>query len=146
MRKLLSVLTIILLVGLVSCGGSKNYVPTTEGEYNIAYRSTTNKEIDGQYPVINVLKIEKEEDKIIVSIGAPTLEQLEYAMANFLYVQPMDIKGEAIDFDNLKLEAVQDGTIEVNLNINGIKVDEVKWLEIGPYKIKDKDKLIFKVE
>jgi len=146
MKKLLTALTIVLSIGLISCGGSKEFTPTTEGEYNIVYRNTTNKEVDGQYPVINVASIEKEESTLIVNIGAPTLEQLEYSVANLLYVQPMDSKGEAIDFDNFKLVPVQDGTIEAKLRINGIKTDEVKWLEIGPYKINDTDKLIYKVE
>jgi len=147
MKKILSIcIALILTVGLISCGDNKDFTPTAEGEYNVVYRNTTNKESDGQYPVINISKIEKEEDKIIVSIGAPTLEQLQYAMSNFLYVQPMDSKGENLNFDNFKLEAVQDGSTEAKININGIKSEEVKWLEIGPYKINDKDKLIFKLE
>lgn len=146
MRKYILILVSIFSLILVGCGGSKNFKPGAEGEYNTVYRNTTNKELDGQYPVINVASIEKGEDKIIVNINAPTLEQLEYAVSKFLYLQPIDSLGGVLDFVDYKLEAVQDGTIEAKLNISGIKTDEVKWLEIGPYKINDKDSLIFKVE
>ena len=137
---------LVLSLGLISCGGNKEYTPNVKGEYNLVYRSTTNKEIDGQYPIINISKIEKEGDRIIVSIAAPTIEQLEYSMTNFLYVQPMNIKGEIINFENIKLEPVQDANIEAKLNINGVKAEDVEWLEIGPYKVNDEEKLIFKVE
>lgn len=137
---------LVLSLGLISCGGNKEYTPNVKGEYNLVYRSTTNKEIDGQYPIINISKIEKEGDRIIVSIAAPTIEQLDYSMTNFLYVQPMNIKGEIINFENIKLEPVQDANIEAKLNINGVKAEDVEWLEIGPYKVNDEEKLIFKVE
>lgn len=146
MKKILMPLMLVLSLGLISCGGNKEYTPNVKGEYNLVYRSTTNKEIDGQYPIINISKIEKEGDRIIVSIAAPTIEQLEYSMTNFLYVQPMNIKGEIINFENIKLEPVQDANIEAKLNINGVKAEDVEWLEIGPYKVNDEEKLIFKVE
>lgn len=146
MKKILMPLMLVLSLGLISCGGNKEYTPNVKGEYNLVYRSTTNKEIDGQYPIINISKIEKEGDRIIVSIAAPTIEQLDYSMTNFLYVQPMNIKGEIINFENIKLEPVQDANIEAKLNINGVKAEDVEWLEIGPYKVNDEEKLIFKVE
>lgn len=124
----------------------EKYKPEEVGEFGLMYRTKTNKETDGSYPIINISKITKNDDLIIVAIGAPDLARLNYAMDNFLYVALKDEGGKNIKVKRIILEPVQDGEIEANLNVFSDNTEKAKWIEIGPYKLKDNQKLIFEIK
>lgn len=147
-KGLILVLGVMLTVGILSgCGSNskKEYDPEEIAEFNTDYRSTTNQETNGQYASINVSSIEKREGNLVINIGAPTTEQVNYALDNFLYVRPLDIKGKELKLDKILLNPIG-GDIEAELIITGADVENIKWLEIGPYKTNDDNKIIFKVE
>lgn len=147
-KGLILVLGAVFTVGILSgCGSNskKEYDPEEIAEFNTDYRSTTNQEADGQYASINVSSIEKRDGDLVINIGAPTLEQVNYALDNFLYVRPLDIKGKELKLDKILLNPIG-GDIEAELIITGADVENIKWLEIGPYKTNDDNKIIFKVE
>lgn len=147
-KGLILVLGVMLTVGILSgCGSDskKEYDPEEIAEFNTDYRSTTNQETNGQYASINVSSIEKREGNLVINIGAPTTEQVNYALDNFLYVRPLDIKGKELKLDKILLNPIG-GDIEAELIITGADVENIKWLEIGPYKTNNDNKIIFKVE
>lgn len=139
-----TMLTVSILSG---CGSEtkKEYIPEEIAEFNIPYRSTTNEEADGQYPIINVSSIEKRDGDIVINIGAPTADQVNYALDNFLYVRPLDVKGKELSLEKILINPIG-GDIEAELIITGVDIENIKWLEIGPYKTNDDNKIIFKVE
>ena len=89
-----------LMLLFVGCG-DKTYEPKGLAQYGEIYRDTNNQEPDGQYPVINITNIEKEEDNIIIKIGAPTKEQVKYAFNNYFFVEVLDEKGATLPINKL---------------------------------------------
>lgn len=148
MKKILSIsLCILMIVGLTACGGGNtSYEPKESAKYGEVYRSTTNNEPDGSYPVINISNIEKKDGNIVISIGAPTIEQISYAYNNFLYVRPLDEKGNELKLDKINLEEIGKEDVVAKLNITGVDIEKLKWIEVGPYKTTDNNPAIFKVE
>jgi len=46
----------------------------------------------------------------------------------------------------INLEEICKEDIEATLNITGVEVEKVKWIEIGPYKTKNDNPIVFKIE
>lgn len=148
MKKKLSVLLSgFLLLGLVGCGGSEPYQPKEVAQLGTLYRSTEYKEPSGQNAIINVAKVEKRDSDLVISIEAPTHKQLSYAVDEFLFVNPLDEKGETLTFDKYVLNYINTDEVESEIVVKGItNFDTVKWVEVGPYKTKDGNTLIFEVK
>lgn len=123
----------------------KDYAPKEIAEFNMVYRSATNKDNMGMNATINISSIEKREGNLVINIGAPTIEQINYAFDEFLYVLPMDIEGKELSLDKITLNPIG-GDIEAELVVTGVDAEKVKWVEIGPYKINDKNPVVFTVE
>lgn len=148
MKKKLSVLLSgLVLLGLVGCGGSKTYQPKEVAQLGTLYRSEDYKEPNGQNAIINIAKVEKRDGDLVISIGAPTHKQLSYAVDEFLFVNPLDEKGEALTFDKYVLNYINTDEVGSEIVVKGINnFDTVKWVEIGPYKTKDGNSLVFEVK
>lgn len=146
MRKILAIaICFLLTVGSVGCSSNDEkevYKPKEVAQYNMVYRTTTNREEDGQYPVINISNVYKEEDDIIIDIAAPTLKQITYSFDKFMYVRLMDEYGEELELDKIHLLPIE-SDIEAKLKITGIDLEKVKWVELGPYKTNENNNLIF---
>ncbi len=146
-KRLTILLSGLLLLGLVGCGGSEPYQPKEVAQLGTIYRSTEYKEPSGQNAIINVAKVEKRDSDLVISIGAPTHKQLSYAVDEFLFVNPLDEKGEALTFDKYVLNYINTDEVESEIVVKGIEnFDTVKWVEVGPYKTKDGNTLIFEVK
>lgn len=146
-KRLTILLSGLLLLGLVGCGGSEPYQPKEVAQLGTLYRSTDYKEASGQNAIINVAKVEKREGDLVISIGAPTHKQLSYAVDEFLFVNPLDEKGESLTFDKYVLNYINTDEVESEIVVKGIEnFDTVKWVEVGPYKTKDDNLLIFEVK
>lgn len=148
MKKKLSILLSgFLLLGLVGCGGSEPYQPKEVAQFDTTYRTTDYKEPSGQYGIISIAKVEKRDSDLVISIEAPTHKQLSYAVDEFLFVNPLDEKGEALTFDKYVLNYINTDEVESEIVVKGItNFDTVKWVEVGPYKTKDGNTLIFEVK
>lgn len=148
MKRIISLLLcLILSFCIVGCGGNKKYDPKVEASYGEIYRSKNNKEADGQYALINISNIEKKDENIIISVGAPTKEQIIYSFDNYLFINLKNEKGNDLKFDEIKLktENLSSGT-ECEIWLTNVKdLDTVKYVEIGPYKINDTDPVVFKI-
>lgn len=123
----------------------KEYAPKEVAEYKQVYKAS-NKEKNGQYAVINIVKVEKRDGNIVVSIGAPTYAQLGYAMDEFLFARPLDVNGKELSLDNINLNQIGTDEIEAELTITGVDTEKATWLEIGPYKTSNGNVITFKVE
>ena len=146
-KRLTILLSGLLLLGLVGCGGSEPYQPKEVAQFDTTYRTTEYKEPSGQYGIISIAKVEKKDGNLVISIGGPTHKQLSYAVDEFLYVSPMNEKGLSLNFDKYTLEYINSDTIESEIVVKGIEnFDTVKWVEIGPYKTKDGNSLVFEVK
>ena len=146
-KRLTILLSGLLLLGLVGCGGSEPYQPKEVAQLGTLYRSTDYKEASGQNTIINVAKVEKREGDLVISIGAPTHKQLSYAVDEFLFVNPLDEKWESLTFDKYVLNYINTDEVESEIVVKGIEnFDTVKWVEVGPYKTKDDNSLIFEVK
>lgn len=146
-KRLTILLSGLLLLGLVGCGGSETYQPKEVAQLGTLYRSTDYKEANGQNAIINVAKVEKRDGDLVISIEAPTHKQLSYAVDEFLFVNPLDEKGESLTFDKYVLNYINTDEVESEIVVKGIEnFDTVKWIEIGPYKTKDENTLVFEVK
>lgn len=146
-RRLTILLSGLLLLGLVGCGGSEPYQPKEVAQFDTTYRTTEYKEPSGQYGIISIAKVEKKDGNLVISIGGPTHKQLAYAFDEFLYVSPMNETGLSLNFDKYTLEYINSDTIESEIVVKGIEnFDTVKWVEVGPYKTKDGNSLVFEVK
>lgn len=146
-KRLTILLSGLLLLGLVGCGGSGTYQPKEVAQLGILYRSTDYKEASGQNAIVNVAKVEKRDGDLAISIEAPTYKQLSYAVDEFLFVNPLDEKGESLTFDKYVLNYINTDEVESEIVVKGIEnFDTVKWVEVGPYKTKDDNSLIFEVK
>lgn len=123
----------------------KEYAPKEVAEYKQVYKAN-NKEKNGQYAVINIVKVEKRDGNIVVSIGAPTYAQLGYAVDEFLFVRPLDANGKELSLDKINLNQIGTDEIEAELTITGVDTEKATWLEIGPYKTSNGNVITFKVE
>ncbi|MDQ0148459.1 hypothetical protein ACFO6R_02075 [Eubacterium multiforme] len=143
MKKFVAILIFILTLNTIFVGCGK-YEPEELGKYNTIYKDKSDKEDDGSYPVINIKNIKKENGALVIEIEAPTIKQLDYAFDNFLFVQLIDKDGSRIQYEKMQLDPIE-GDIQAELKLTGVDLNEIAYVEIGPYKTKDDSPLIFKV-
>lgn len=143
MKKFVAILIFILALNTIFVGCGK-YEPEELGKYNTIYKDKSDKEDDGSYPVINIKNIKKENGALVIEIEAPTIKQLDYAFDNFLFVQLIDKDGSRIQYEKMQLDPIE-GDIQAELKLTGVDLNEIAYVEIGPYKTKDDSPLIFKV-
>lgn len=143
MKKFVAILIFILALNTVFVGCGK-YEPEELGKYNTIYKDKSDKEDDGSYPIINIKNIKKENGDLVIEIEEPTIKQLDYAFDNFLFVQLIDKNGSRIQYEKMQLDPIG-GDIQAELKLTGVDLNEIAYLEIGPYKTKDDSPLIFKV-
>ncbi|MCR6516447.1 hypothetical protein M4I33_16445 [Clostridium sp. LY3-2] len=141
MKKIISSLVVLGLSTTILMGCGK-YEPTI-AENGVMYKATQEKEQDGSYPVINIKSVTKNGDKIIVQTESP-IEQMLYAYKNFICFQTIDADGEKDSKINVKVEEV-DEQGKFILTPEGMKMEDVKYLEVGPYKDGD-NFLIYEVK
>lgn len=122
----------------------KEWNPKEVAEFNSPYVANNGKNADGSNPVINVSKVEKKDNNsIVVTIGAPSINDVQYAVNKFLSVNPRDKKGDSISIKNISTNISGDNT---ELIIAGEDFTNVSYLEIGPYKTKDNNVITFEVK
>ena len=68
-----------------------------------------------------------------------------YINDNYLTIKPINSKGKKMKFYTYKLKYIGGG-IEAKLYVTGVDLNEIKWIEIGPYKTKDGNPVIFEVK
>lgn len=132
MRKILCYLLLILLFGICVGCSNKNYEPKNKAEYNEVYRSTTNVNDDGSYPVINVEKVEIIDGDIVVTVPAPEYETLRKGLKEYIAFTPKDEKGETLTLDKITIENIGDKSEFI---ITGSEVKDAKYIEICPFKV-----------
>lgn len=146
MKKLIAILSSFILGSTLLGGcGEEEFKPKEVCQFNTLYKSTSEEEEDGRYPVIDIARVSKDNDNLVIDIGAPTMKQIQYAFDNYLTIKPINSKGKKMNFDTYKLKYIGGG-IEAKLYVTGLDLNEIKWIEIGPYKTKDGNPVIFEVK
>lgn len=143
LKKFISIFIVIVMLNGIFIGCGK-YEPDELGKYNVNYIDKNDREDDGSFPIINIKNIKKENGRLIIQIGSPTIKQLDYAFDNFLFVQLIDVNGSRIEYEKMQLDPVETN-IQAELKLIGGDLNKVAYIEIGPYKTKDGGPLIFKV-
>ena len=146
MKKLIVILSSFILGStLLGACGEEEFKPKEVCQFNTLYKTTSEEEQDGKNPVIDVSGVIKKNDNLVIKIGAPTMKQIQYAFDNYLTIKPINSKGENVKFDTYKLKYIG-GEVEAELYITGLDLNEIKWIEIGPYKTKGGNPVIFEVK
>lgn len=133
MKKIISVLLICIMgaIALVGCG---KYEPKLS-DLGVQYVSKTEHNQDGSYPGIIVKSVTKNGDSIVIKTESP-IDQMLYAYKNFICFTVVDAKGNTSDKNEFKIkEYDQQG--EFIVIPKGMKIDEIKYIQIGPYQNKD---------
>lgn len=131
MKKILSLVMTVLITIILFTGCGK-FEPKL-AEYGVVYRDTTNKNPDGSYPVICIEAVKKEGNEIVVETASP-IDQMIYAFDNFLCFTAFDDKGHSTDKISVKLKEVDEQGI-FYLDIEGMEIEKVKYIEIVSYEI-----------
>lgn len=132
-KKVSIILSGLLLLGLVGCGGSKAYEPTLS-DTGVVYVSKSNQNADGTNASINVKSVTRDEDSIIIETDNPT-EQISYANNNFLAFTLIDEEGK--EYTNISGK-VTDNNGSAKITITGEDIAKGKYIQIMPYKSNDK--------
>lgn len=140
-RRLTILLSGLLLLGLVGCGGSKTYEPTLS-DTGVVYVSKSNQNADGTNASINVKSVTKDGDSIIIETDNPT-EQINYANNNFLAFTLIDEEGK--EYTNISGK-VTDNNGSAKITVTGEDVEKGKYIQIMPYKTKDGNYIEFEVK
>lgn len=132
-KKVSIILSGLLLLGLVGCGGSKTYEPTLS-DTGVVYVSKSNQNTDGTNASINVKSVTRDEDSIIIETDNPT-EQISYANNNFLAFTLIDEEGK--EYTNISGK-VTDNNGNAKIIVSGEDIAKGKYIQIMPYKSNDK--------
>ena len=101
------------------------------------YRSKLEKEANGSYPVINIRSVTKDGDNIIVKTESP-IEQMLYAYKKFICFTVVNENGNTSDKNEIKIvEYDQQG--EFIVTPKDMKINDVKYIQIGPYQNEKND-------
>lgn len=140
MKRIISVLLVVIIgaAALVGCGKYEPKIADT----GVQYVTKTNPMPDGQYPGIIIYSVKKDGDKIIVETESP-IEEMQYALKNFICFQVINKDGDKDANIKVKLKESDEQGIFI-LTPEKMKVDEIKYLEVGPYK-NDDDYITFNV-
>ena len=131
-RKLSMLLSELLVLILVGCGGSKKYEP------NLAEMGMVNadEKYTNQYGVrdnLNIKGVTKKEDIIEVKTESP-IENVIYANKEHLSVSIIDEEGK--EYSDLSV-VVTNNEGNAILYIEGNDINKGKYLRVMPYKTKD---------
>ena len=132
-----SVAIIVIVINIIGgailiFNGSRNNIGITKG---ISYPSAEDFTREFQeYLIENNNKI------YINNNGEKILREKE------AWIQVLDEEGNELKLDEVNLEEICKEDIEATLNITGVEVEKVKWIEIGPYKTKNDNPIVFKIE
>ncbi|EHR1329317.1 hypothetical protein KTI17_002827 [Clostridium perfringens] len=144
MKKILVLLSVTLLLAVTVMGCGK-FEPKL-AEYNTMYRDTLDKEANGSYPTIIIKSIKEDNGNIVVDTASP-IEQMIYAMDNFITFKAYNEKGDYTDKISVKLKEVDEQGV-FYLTVEDMKLEDIKYIEVGPYKTDDNDTnhLMFKLK
>ncbi|MBM7836457.1 hypothetical protein [Clostridium sardiniense] len=135
MKKIISIIMVCLVTGALFVGCGK-YEPKL-AETGVQYVSKTNNNEDGSYPGITVKSVTKDGDNIIIKTESP-INQMMYAYKKFINFTVINSKGDTSDKNSFKIKEVnQQG--EFIVTPGDMKIDDIKYIQIGPYKNGDKD-------
>lgn len=115
----------------------KEYIPSAQGEFGHIYKSEKYKNLDGSYAVINVKNILIEDNDIVVQIGAPTQDIMQYALNKFISFNALDKYGDSVDISDIKLQSGNGDDISCEFVLSGVNLNNAQWVEIGPYKLQN---------
>lgn len=150
MKKIIitTLITTLIAVTINGCGKHTYTVDNSKlAEFNCIYRDTSDKDIDGSYPVLNVTDIDTHINNIIIKIGAPTMKQIYHAFDNFLFVQVLNKDGNVIPYKKISLKHIGNENVEATLTITDVEnIKDAKYILIGPYKDKDNKQLFFEIQ
>lgn len=132
-KKVSIILSGLLLLGLVGCGGSETYEPALS-DTGVVYVSKSNQNADGTNASINVKSVTKDGDSIIIETDNPT-EQISYANNNFLAFTLIDEEGK--EYTNISGK-VTDNNGSAKITVSGEDTGKGKYIQIMPYKSDDK--------
>ena len=140
MKKIISIL-LVVIIGAATLVGCGKYEPKLANT-GVQYVTKTNTMPDGQYPGIIIKSVKKDGDTIIVETESP-IEQMQYALKKFLCFQVINKKGDKDAKIKVKLKEADEQGIFI-LTPTETKMDDIKYLEVGPYKNGD-DYITFNV-
>ena len=122
-------IALISILSLSACGSYKANL----SELGTMYVSKEYHNQDNSYPSITIKSVERKNNEIIISTESP-VEQMDYALKNFLAFQAISESGDTSDQINVKLEEKNQQGVFI-LTGDGIK--DSKYIQIMPYKNKD---------
>lgn len=140
MKKIISIL-LVCIIGAAALVGCGKYEPKI-ADTGVQYVTKTNQMPDGQYPGIIIRSIKKDGDNIVVKTESP-IEQMQYALNKFICFQVINEKGDKDANIKIKLKESDEQGIFI-LTPEQMKMDDIKYLEVGPYKNGD-DYITFNV-
>ncbi|MFR2526063.1 MAG: hypothetical protein ACLS9F_00035 [Clostridium paraputrificum] len=142
MKKKVSILLSgLLLLGLVGCGGSEPYEPSLSNT-GVVYASKSNQNADGTNASINVKSVTRDGDSIIIETDNPT-DQISYANKNFLAFVLIDEEGKEYTSISGK---VTDNNGSAKITIAGEDAAKGKYIQIMPYKTKEGNYIEFEIK
>ncbi|WP_317411551.1 hypothetical protein [Clostridium baratii] len=135
MKKTIATLLSFMVIATIftACG---KYEPKLS-DLGVMYRSKLEKEANGSYPVINIRSVTKDGDNIIVKTESP-IEQMLYAYKKFICFTVVDAKGNTSDKNEIKIEEY-DQQGEFIVTPKDMKINDVKYIQIGPYQNEKND-------
>lgn len=143
MKKLIGVIICIGIISTVFVGcGKKDFKPEL-APLNQVLRTTEYNNIDGSYPTINIESVTKDNDSIVIKTLSP-FEDMLYAKEKFITFKFYNSKGDSTDKISYKLED-DNNEGEFVLKTTAMNINDIKYVEVGPYKFDSTKKLIYEV-
>lgn len=135
MKKTIAILLNCIVIATIFIGCGK-YEPKL-ADLGVMYRTKLEKEPNGSYPVINIKSVTKDGDSIVIKTESP-IEQMIYAYKKFICFTVVDAKGNTSDKNEFKIkEYDQQG--EFIVTPKDMKINDVKYIQIGPYQNEKND-------
>lgn len=135
MKKIISIL-LVCIIGAIALVGCGKYEPKL-ADLGVQYVSKTEHNQDGSYPGITVKSVTKNGDSIVIKTESP-IDQMLYAYKNFICFTVVDAKGNTSDKNEFKIKEY-DQQSEFIVTPKDMKIDDVKYIQVGPYKNGDDD-------
>ena len=143
MKKIIGVIICIGIISTVFVGcGKKDFKPEL-APLNQVLRTTEYNNIDGSYPTINIESVTKDNDSIVIKTLSP-FEDMLYAKEKFITFKFYNSKGDSTDKISYKLED-DNNEGEFVLKTTAMNINDIKYVEVGPYKFDSTKKLIYEV-
>lgn len=144
MKKLIGVIICIGIITTVFVGcGKKDFKPEL-APMNQVLRTTEYNNPDGSYPTINIESVTKDKNSIIVKTLSP-FEDMLYANEKFIYFVFYNSKGDMDTKITYQVEDENDNGVFI-LTTKDMNINDIKYVEVGPYKFDNNKKLIYEVQ